>query len=373
MSGQWYYSHGGETHGPFSEEEIQDRVAQRLLVESDSVWPAGREQKDAAPASAVFDFSLAPVSPVPDWLTDIAAAHTTGPLPGPAPSDEKPEWLEDLRLWVGLDLYTPAGTEFTYDSNPTGEIPDWLQCWLTPQVPKVPDHGQAPDAAQAPTIGPSVLVSAPPTAKPPTVSEPAQPSISPVVSAASPVPLARPVVPNVPAPPPIHCPPVVAKAQVPAAVAAPSGTSPTATAPSPAKTKPVAPKPANPVVAKTLDTSGFDLETGRILDPGKFRKWKQQLAQSSPASQPALSNASLFEVFRKARTAVEAWTDDDVNRACIMNTEFKEIERKSEIQVILREYANYGKAMQEKLLRHLEFMVENRRKYYKAIAALRRS
>jgi hypothetical protein len=27
--------------------------------------------------------------------------------------------------------------------------------------------------------------------------------------------------------------------------------------------------------------------------------------------------------------------------------------------------------MQEKLLRHLEFMVENRRKYYNAISALR--
>jgi hypothetical protein len=366
MSGQWYYSHDGVTHGPFSEEEIQNRVAQRLLVESDSVWPAGREQKDAAPAPAVFDFSQAPapVSPVPDWLRDIAAAQTTGPLPSPAPSDEIPEWLEDLRLWVGLDLYTPAETEFTYDSTSTGETPDWLQSWLTPQLP---DQAQAP----APSLAPSVPVSPPPTAEPATVSEPAQPSIPPFVCVASPVPPARPVAPNVPAPPPIHSSLGLAKAQIPAAVAAPSGTPSTATVPSPAKSRSAAPKPANPVVEKTLDTSGFDLETGRILDPEKFRKWKQQLAQSSPAGQPALSNASLFEVFRKARTAVEAWVDDDVNRACIMNAEFKEIERKSEIQVILHKYANYGKAMQEKLLRHLEFMVENRRKYYKAIAALR--
>ena len=364
MSGQWYYSHGGVSYGPLSEEEIQDRVAQRLLVESDSVWPAGREQKNAAPASVVFDFSRASVSPVPDWLTDIAAAQTTGPSPGPAPSDEIPEWLEDLRLWVGLDLYTPAETEFSYDSTPTGEMPEWLQSWLTPQAPKLPDQAQAPEAAQAPTTGLSVPISAPPTAKPPTVSEPAQPSIPPVVSAASLLPLACPVAANTQA---------LAKAQIPSVVAAPSGIPPTATVPSPAQTMPAAPNPANPVVKKTLDTSGFDLETGRILDPEKFRKWKQQLAQSSPAGQPALSNASLFEVFRKARTAVEAWVDDDVNRACIMNTELKEIERKHDIQVVLQQYANYGKAMQEKLLRHLEFMVENRRKYYKAIAGLRRS
>ncbi len=157
MSGQWYYAHDGETHGPFSEEEIQDRVAQRLLLESDSVWPAGREKKHAAPATAVFDFSQvdrtsfprsgvgtegshtgawepgrllpAPVSAMPDWLTDVAAAETTGPAPSLEPSDEIPEWLEDMRLWVGLDLYTPAQDELTSSSTSTGEVPDWLESW----------------------------------------------------------------------------------------------------------------------------------------------------------------------------------------------------------------------------------------------------
>jgi GYF domain 2 len=371
MSGQWYYSHDGVTHGPFSEEEIQDRVAQKLLLENDSVWPAGRDKTNAAPATAVFDFSQAstPVSPIPDWLTDVAAAQTAGPLPGPAPSDETPEWLEDMRLWVGLDLYTPAENEFTYDSTLTGEIPDWLGSWLTPQTPKVPEQAQPPHAAPAPAIPLAVPVSPPPAGAPPTVSAPAQPSIPPSVIVASPVSPARPVAPNVAAPPPIQSSPVFAKAQVPATSPAPIGTPPSAKVPAQAKTK-AAPKPASPLVEKTLDASGFDLETGRILDPEKFRKWKQQLSQSS-AGQPALSNASLFEVFRKARTAVEAWVDDDVNRACIMKTELEEIRRKPEIQVILHEYANYGKAMQEKLLRHLEFMVDNRRKYYKAIAALR--
>jgi hypothetical protein len=371
MSGQWYYSHDGVTHGPFSEEEIQDRVAQGLLLESDSVWPAGREIKDAAPATAVFDFSRvpAPVSPVPDWLTDIAADQTAGPVPSLEPSDEIPEWLEDMRLWVGLDLYTPAQDELTTTSTSAPEIPDWLDSWLTPQTPTVPEQAPAPHAAPAPAIGPSVRVSPPPTGKPPTVPAPAQPSVPPSVVVASPVAPARPIAPSAP-PPPIYCPPVLDKPQVPA-FPAPAASPPPATVPSPAKTKPAAPKPVNPVVGKTLDASGFDLETGRILDHEKFRKWKQQLSQSSGAGQPALSNASLFEVFRKARTAVEAWVDDDVNRACIMNTELEEIRRKPEIQVILHKYANYGQAMQEKLLRHLEFMVENRRKYYNAIAALR--
>jgi hypothetical protein len=359
MSGQWYYAHDGETHGPFSEQEIQDRVVQRLLLESDSVWPAGRDKKDAAPATAVFDFSRAPapVSAMPDWLTDVAAAQTTGPVPSLEPSDEIPEWLEDMRLWVGLDLYTPAQDELTSRSQAqlgnegTGEVPDWLESWLTPQVS---EQAQPPQAAPA---GPPKSGQGDKETRRQGDKErldlpsPCLPvSLSPCLA-------------------PIPGSPVLAKAQVPA-TPAPAATPPPATVPSQPQTKTAAPKPVTPLVEKTLDASGFDLETGRILDQEKFRKWKQQLARSS-AGQPAVSNASLFEVFRKARTAVEAWVDDEDNRACIMKTELEEIRRKSEIQVILHEYANYGQAMQEKLLRHLEFMVENRRKYYNAIAALR--
>jgi hypothetical protein len=50
-----------------------------------------------------------------------------------------------------------------------------------------------------------------------------------------------------------------------------------------------------------------------------------------------------------------------------MQTDPEEIKQRPEIQLILREYANYGKGIQEKLLRHLDFMVENRRKYYEAV------
>src|SRR6266540_3826369 len=99
MSGQWYYSHNGSTHGPFSVEEIKDHVARKILLENDWLWPAGRERKDAAPAEAVLDFSQLPAvgSPIPDWLADVAKAESKGPLPGPVPNREIPDWLEDLR------------------------------------------------------------------------------------------------------------------------------------------------------------------------------------------------------------------------------------------------------------------------------------
>ena len=90
--------------------------------------------------------------------------------------------------------------------------------------------------------------------------------------------------------------------------------------------------------------------------------------QLPPGGQSAFSNASVLEVFRKARTAIEGWIDDDVNRACVMEAKMDEIKGKPEIQAVLQKYGVYGQAMQEKLLRHLEFMVENRRKYYLAVA-----
>ena len=225
---------------------------------------------------------------MPDWLADVVQAESKGPLPGPLPSNEIPKWLldrlEDLRLWIGLEVHIPAAP--TTDSAPLnsgqpGDVPDWLQGWLTPETP---------------------IVSLPP---------------SPTMPVA------------------LRVPPVAS---------------------------------TNPLVEKIRQLSGFDLETGQILDPVKFAKWKQQQTQSGTAGQPAVSNASLLEVFRKGRSAIEAWVDDDKNRSSVMHAVADEIKTNQEIQAILHQYMNYGKGLQEKLLRHLEFMVENRRNYYKAVA-----
>jgi hypothetical protein len=43
----------------------------------------------------------------PDWLEDVASQETKGPVPAPAASHEIPEWLEDLRLWYGLEAPPP--------------------------------------------------------------------------------------------------------------------------------------------------------------------------------------------------------------------------------------------------------------------------
>jgi len=266
MSQSWFYQHAGETHGPVSSEQIRELAQKKLLEAHDLIWPEGGNPEGAIPADAALDFSVfpgsapatsaahaeeptpappppAPSKPrpgrVPDWLDDVAAVEKASPKSRAAvtAAPSAPDYLEDLRLWVGLD--TVRGGR-------------------------------------------------------PAVMSPSKPS----------VPLAKPV-----------------------------------------------------------SETGFDPQTGRILDPEKFKKWQQQ----RPAGlQSGVTNGSMLEAFRKARIMLETWIDDDKNRLRITHGDVQEIKEHKEIQAILGRFSQYGSTMTAKLERHVEFLVENRRKYYRA-------
>jgi hypothetical protein len=127
---------------------------------------------------------------------------------------------------------------------------------------------------------------------------------------------------------------------------------------------PVAQPGQQTAAEKMREESGFDADSGRILDPFKFRKWQQQSRASA-----SVSNASFLEVFRRGRLAIEAWVDDDQNRERVLHADLDELRREPAVQAIIQDAGKYGKELQDKLLHHLAFMVENRRKYYQAVAA----
>ncbi len=79
-----------------------------------------------------------------------------------------------------------------------------------------------------------------------------------------------------------------------------------------------------------------------------------------------MTNGTLLEVFRKARILIESWVDDDKNRLRILHADLSEIKKHPEVCSLLQQFANHGPTMVNKLERHLEFMIENRRKYYQA-------
>ena len=434
MTPKWFCTNNGVTHGPFSEPDINDLIARKLLLKTDRVWLEGKGPADAAPAAAIFEFAQLAKLPTPDWLTDVAATERKGPLPGLSPTDDIPEWLVDLRLWVGLELYMPAAPFWQDAATQSGEIPEWLESWLAPPGPTRPAPPNlapptqttpllpiathvppAPDKAAAvsqPLPASSAISQSPPPMPPATPAEfrtplptpvkpfvaamPQAPSVAPmsppapsiptatlipptsenlvaVSKTTSPVAETAPPVARLAAPPISDAPdmtensaasPQAVTTAVPAPVKLPSP----ANIAAPAIVKPTEKTRATVLVEQMREVSGVDLETGQILDPAKFGRWKQQRAQATSSDQPAVSNASLFDVFRKGRIAIETWVDDDKNRNCVMLAAADEIKTSPEVQAIVHQYANYGNGLQEKLLRHLEFMLGNRRRYYNAVA-----
>jgi hypothetical protein len=325
MRSQWYYSRDSAVDGPFSDDQMKDLIKQRLLRESDFVWRQGRSAHEAVAANEVFEFGATMAEgQLPDWLADVGT-DGSGPMPAlisePQSNHENPEWLEDLRLWVGLESFVRTDqdenvpTEVTLSAPTNAEgIPDWLQGWKAREETK-----------PAPTPVPEPV--APPLAMP--VAPLAMPVASTSGKPADQIPLAMPIA-------------------APIAQAPPSA--------------PVAP-PEKSAAEKMREESGYDADTGRILDPVKFRRWQQQARVTS-----SVSNASFLEVFRKARLAIEAWVDDDRNRAHVLHADENEIRSDQEIQAILQDAGRFGKDLQDKLLHHLRFMLHNRRKYYLALA-----
>jgi hypothetical protein len=332
--------------------------------------PAPGVRRTPPPASA----------PLPDWLRDEPSTETVAkkeqtlsreatdpsavasrrgeavpPLPS-ASGGDAPDWLEDLRLWVGLELYAPPpspppspepkdtataaeASPALAPPEPASQLPDWLEGWSIPEAPKPTDTDVYEDVELVPLEAgvdetgvkekgveetAAELFLSPP-------EEPAEAPKPPPLPTA--VPLAKPVT-------------------VPRARPVP-------------KARPGA-ADADRVAEQTVQETGFDPRSGKIVDQDKFRKWKQKKPSAASSGAGDVSNASLFEVFRKARTEIEQWVDDDKNRLRILYAEIVEIKRNPEVQAIVDKFANYGPTLKEKLIQHLQFMVENRRKHYQA-------
>jgi GYF domain 2 len=337
MASKWFYAHQGRTEGPFSAAQIKELVARRTIQEGDLLWPEGTDPKDAMPPSKALDlFGLQagaaegsgpapPAGHLPDWLDDVQAAERKGPLPGPASTSEVPDWLEDLRLWVGLELYdqppqpSPAAPEGSAAGRPVPAqrpgLPQWLEGWTLEEKARRSPGKNVSSLIEGWRVEPELSdPSAPP------------PDPSPLAQLADSVPRTLPLEPLFP--------------------------------------EEASPQSEDELVDKTIRETGFDPRTGKIVDPDQFHRW--QKAEGAGSSQPGRTNAAVLEVFRQARAAIEHWVDDEKNRSLVLHAELDEIEKNPALGTIFSRYAPFGKQMLDKLNRHLRFLVENRRKFYRA-------
>ena len=118
--------------------------------------------------------------------------------------------------------------------------------------------------------------------------------------------------------------------------------------------------------APTVAESGFDANTGRIIDPEKFRRWQKE--QQLKRNQERKDGPTIQEVYEKARGDLSNWVDLDKNRRLILTADMEALRHDDSLRKFMHAHQRFGDEILHKLWHHLEFVVENRRKYYYALA-----
>src|SRR5262249_7571003 len=118
---------------------------------------------------------------------------------------------------------------------------------------------------------------------------------------------------------------------------------------------------------KAIEQTGFDPDTGQVIDRARFDEWQRRTTAASPPTDvPA--QVKLLELFRNASLALQTWVDDESRRDLILRGNLKDILEEPALAGILKRFAGEGREFQEKLLDHLVFLAKNRRQHYLARA-----
>lgn len=303
MFTRWYYRHGGKLLGPMAVAQAIRAAAAGELLPADPLWPEEFDPDMAFPASATIDFSKLRRQPPP----------VTKPA---APETGVPDWLADVEQVEELDKRPPA--------PPTAAVPDWVD-----------------ELEDAEHFIVRVKPTPPPAPRPiprPVVLTPVQPAVPP-----------QPTVPPPAVPPP---------------TAVPAKTAPVTKTTTTTKTElpPAAPKPA--AADAQANETGFDAETGQVLDVEKFKRWQKQAAQAPASASSAPAGETVYEVYRRGRRNLEEWVDQPHLRPLIASAPLDDIKKDAGLQAILQAFEPHGRDMIDKLLKHLDFIVGNRRQFY---------
>ncbi len=383
MSDQWFFQNRGQALGPFSTPEMKNLAAAGLLLPDDRIWPAHGNAGQAVQACAALDFTtLHQVAvPAPDWLDDVEVE--TGPRAVDWGKPALPDWLSDIAQSEGLQPPPALSTAPVAGPPPVAALDSAMP--VSEPILEIPPENvildtdcdvelldevlpadEPPVAEVAPPEKPPVPSALPAAPVPPLPAPPpaiarqerplpvARPVVSPVVAQAPPAP----AVPQALSPPgaPGALPPPASPAigQVPQAVPAPP-----------------LPAPAAPAIDPrqfVIALMGFDPRTGEVTDAAQFKQWRKEqtkLARSQAAAQPG---KTIQEVFHEARSILERWVDAEGNRSLILTGDLDAVRRHPALQEFLDRYRGYGTPMMAKLWRQVDYLVENRKKYYEAVA-----
>lgn len=315
MLERWLYTLAGKTHGPVPIAEAVRLAAAGVLLPTDKLWPEDLDPLFAFPASATIDFTavrttavVQPVAPpksgpLPDWLSDvrqIEEAATRKPKPAPKPA--LPDWLSDVQI---ADRFIVRA-----------RVP----------APPPPALAVPPSARTAAAPPPAAPVPPGATTQTPAPTVPRTPAARTAPPAARPNPVTPPVALPVPVP------------------------------------VPAAPAPAVPA----RDEMGYDPETGQVLDAAKYRRWqKAQQEKAQAQAEASAAGETIYEIFRRATTALENWVDEDTRRPLIVAGIMEAVRKHPDVQRLILSFQPVGgQELVARLWHRLDFLVENRRKFY---------
>jgi hypothetical protein len=91
-------------------------------------------------------------------------------------------------------------------------------------------------------------------------------------------------------------------------------------------------------------------------------------APEADVSRPERPGESVQEAYHRAQAALQRWADLDINRALILAGNMQALRQDVSIQSIVGTVHVHGPAIVHHFWRHVEFVVENRRKYFEAMA-----
>lgn len=127
-------------------------------------------------------------------------------------------------------------------------------------------------------------------------------------------------------------------------------------------------RPAAPPPTVVPRVTGLDPETGQILDAQAFLRWQREQQKQREKERENQPGVTVGEAFLAARKALQTWVDGEQNKPLVMTGNMDAIRGAIALLGIINAYQGYGAMMQEKLSKHLEFLVENRQKFYKAFS-----
>jgi len=129
---------------------------------------------------------------------------------------------------------------------------------------------------------------------------------------------------------------------------------------------PAAPPEPEVIEVTLLEPLGYDPQTGQILDPAAYANWQRAQQQQRAKENQAQPGLSVYEVFLAARKTLQDWVDADANKPFVISASPEALRQHPELQGLVRVYQGYGQVMLDKLWKHLDFLVENRRKFHAA-------